>query len=310
MNKMPDPQTLRTRRTRGFALATATTLLLAAVVVLLVGPATRPAEALPPPGGMNLAPVVAADNPSVVVNERQTATNSGSFEDLEEDGTSDTVRITASEGTVTQSGTRSGAWSWSMAVGSVPADETKTITITATDSREASSKTTFSLTVKDVDRSANVDPPANDSFRDAAPLELPCAPSALPAPCGYVDGNTALATMEKKEPRPYSLTKDCGITGVSNSVWFKFTIPSDYSSWSTHLRFYTGGSSFDTVLALYKGSSLGTLQQVECSNDNYFPNWTDSLSVGVDKLSAGQTYYLQLSGTGGARSGEYRLALA
>jgi hypothetical protein len=66
----------------------------------------------------------------------------------------------------------------------------------------------------------------------------------------------------------------------------------------------TEGSSFDTVVALYKGSSLTSLQQVNCSNDNSSPNWTDNVVAAVD---AGQTYYLQLSGTGGARSGTYKL---
>jgi hypothetical protein len=120
-------------------------------------------------------------------------------------------------------------------------------------------------------------------------------------------GDTTLATMEAGEPRPSSPTKDCGIYGHDNSVWYKVTIPSVSSTWSPNLWVSSGGSSFDTVLALYKGSSLGTLQQVECSNDNSGPNWTDSLSVGGDKLTAGQTYYLQLTGTGGARSGKYQL---
>ena len=112
--------------------------------------------------------------------------------------------------------------------------------------------------------------------------------------------------MQKNEPRPSSPTKDCGIYGVDRSVWYKITIPSDYGS-SFTLHFRTYGSRFDTVLALYRGSSLRTLEQVECSNDNSLPNWTDSLSVGVDKPPAGQNYYLQLSGTGGARSGKYNL---
>jgi hypothetical protein len=61
------------------------------------------------------------------------------------------------------------------------------------------------------------------------------------------------------------------------------------------------------VLALYEGSSLGTLKQIECSNDNSLPNWNDNLSIPQTKLWVGHTYYVQLTGTGGARYGKYQL---
>lgn len=117
-------------------------------------------------------------------------------------------------------------------------------------------------------------------------------------------GNTTGATMEVGEPRPYSSTKDCGVFGVSNSVWWKVQVPSRYGSNGAYLRLSTGGSSFDTVLAVYQGSSLTSLQQVACSNDNSLPGWNEPL---IERLSSGKTYYVQLSGTGGARSGSYQL---
>jgi endonuclease/exonuclease/phosphatase family metal-dependent hydrolase len=118
--------------------------------------------------------------------------------------------------------------------------------------------------------------------------------------------------MEAGEPTPSSPTKDCGITGVSNSVWFKFKyggqgglppLPNPNYSYN----FDTKGSNFDTVLALYEGSSVDTLNQIECSNDNSLPNWNDNLRIPQSKLSVGKTYYVQLTGTGGARSGKYQL---
>jgi hypothetical protein len=114
-----------------------------------------------------------------------------------------------------------------------------------------------------------------------------------------------------REPRPYASYKDCGIYGISNSVWWKVTVPSNLPSYlygttgGAYLKLSTGGSSFDTVLAVYKGSSLTSLQQVACSNENKLPNWTDLLYA--PSLAKGQTYYVQLSGTGGARSGSYKL---
>jgi hypothetical protein len=117
---------------------------------------------------------------------------------------------------------------------------------------------------------------------------------------GAYIGDTTRASLEAGEPRPYSAIKDCGIYGIDKSVWFKLR-----SSVNTQLKVSTEGSSFDTVLGLYKGSSLTSLQQVGCSNDNN-SNWTDTVTVGV---AAEQTYYLQLSGTGGLRSGAYRLSV-
>lgn len=118
-------------------------------------------------------------------------------------------------------------------------------------------------------------------------------------------GNSSGATMEEGEPRPNSSTKDCGYLGISNSVWWKVEMPARYNGSSgAYLRLSTKGSSFDTVLAVYQGSSLTSLRQVACSNDNSLPNWNDVL---IERLRSGQTYYVQLSGTGGARSGSYNL---
>jgi hypothetical protein len=121
--------------------------------------------------------------------------------------------------------------------------------------------------------------------------------------------------MEAGEPvERYSPSgEDCGIGGRYNSVWFRVTIPSSWHAYND-LYFSTAapdyaspGSQFDTVLALYRGTSLGTLQQVACSNDNSGLNWTDWMEV---RASPGATYYLQLTGTGGAPSGKYVLRLA
>ena len=144
-------------------------------------------------------------------------------------------------------------------------------------------------------------PPGTDSFAAAPWLadSETCGSPGVPTQ-GYTSG----ATMEVGEPRPYSSTKDCGIFGVSNSVWWKVKVPSAYGSNGAYLRLSTGGSSFDTVLAVYQGSSLTSLQQIACSNDNSLPNWNEPL---IERLNSGQTYYVQLSGTGGARSGSYKL---
>jgi hypothetical protein len=82
MNTMANPRSFRTGRTPRLALAT--------TAALLLGPAPRPAEAICPESPrINLPPLLATDNPSVVVNEGQTAENSGTFEETGEDGSSD-----------------------------------------------------------------------------------------------------------------------------------------------------------------------------------------------------------------------------
>ena len=91
----------------------------------------------------NVAPVVAADNSGVTVDEGQTAVNAGTFSDVGDD----TVSLSASIGTVTDKG--DGTWSWSFATTDGP-DESEEVTITATDSDGAFTTTTFDLVVQNV----------------------------------------------------------------------------------------------------------------------------------------------------------------
>jgi hypothetical protein len=102
--------------------------------------------AAPPPPPSNHAPGVAANNATVTVNEGSTANNTGTWSDAD---SGDTVTLTASVGTITQSGTNAaGTWSWSFATTDGP-DESQTVTITADDGTTTTS-TTFGLTVNNV----------------------------------------------------------------------------------------------------------------------------------------------------------------
>jgi Bacterial Ig domain len=89
-------------------------------------------------------PTVARDNASVTVDEGDTATNSGTYDDV--DG--DTVTVSASVGTVTTN--PDGTWDWSFDTTDGP-DESQTVTITASDGTAGDEATvTFSLTVNNV----------------------------------------------------------------------------------------------------------------------------------------------------------------
>ena len=165
------------RETPRLALPAAVILLLLALALLiLLSSIAQPAQALCKEHPcLNPEPLVGADNSLVVVDEGDTATNTGSFEDSFKKNMvpPSNVTLSASEGTITQSGTTSGTWSWSLPTTEVCADETKTVTITATDSEGATSTTDFSLTVKDSPGTI----PAPNSERiayEASPEERMC----------------------------------------------------------------------------------------------------------------------------------------
>jgi len=91
------------------------------------------------------------------------------------------------------------------------------------------------------------------------------------------------ATFEAGEPQPSSC-----VTG--KTVWYRYT-----PTRNTEVTADTVGSDFDTVLAAYRGSSLGALAQVACNDD------TDSELQSRTSFTAqaGQTYYFQVGGFSG-----------
>jgi hypothetical protein len=96
-------------------------------------------------------------SPNVTVNEGQTASNSGTFNDPD---LGDSVTITSSFGQVTQSGAASGNWNWSH-VATDGDSGPITVTITATDSFGLSNSTTFTYTVLNVPPTLVISGPAS-----------------------------------------------------------------------------------------------------------------------------------------------------
>ncbi len=104
---------------------------------------------------------------------------------------------------------------------------------------------------------------------------------------------TTTATIEAAESAP-----SCGYS-IGRTVWYRYT-----PSTTRTVVANTVGSSFDTVLAAYTGSSIGDLTEVACNDDR-----------GVDLMSkirftvvAGNTYYFQAGGYWG-QGGELVLRL-
>lgn len=110
-------------------------------------------------------------------------------------------------------------------------------------------------------------PPSNDDFESAEVMSVP----------GSATGDSSNATAEPEEMRP------CGMERAT--VWFAAT-----PDQAGVLTAVTSGSSFDTVLAIYTGSSLEDLTLVDCNDDG--PN--DNTSEIRVPVTADTTYYIQL----------------
>ncbi len=91
----------------------------------------------------NVAPTLASNQASVTVNEGQTAANTGTVTDAE----NDTVTLSASVGSVINNG--NGTWSWSFGTSDGPT-QSQTVTITGNDGQGGTSTTTFALIVNNV----------------------------------------------------------------------------------------------------------------------------------------------------------------
>ncbi len=89
-------------------------------------------------------------------------------------------------------------------------------------------------------------PPANDAFANA---------QAISGAYGSAAGNTTTATAENGEPEHAG-------NPASHSIWYRWTAPSN-----GRFIFTTAGSDFDTLLAVYTGTALGSLSQVVSNDD-------------------------------------------
>ncbi len=96
------------------------------------------------------------------------------------------------------------------------------------------------------------------------------------------------ATKEAGEP------DHAGETGGA-SVWYRWEAPHTET-----VTIDTGGSSFDTLLAVYQGSAVGSLPPAIASNDDRPGGSLDTTSRLEFAATAGQTYRIALDGYGGA----------
>ena len=133
-------------------------------------------------------------------------------------------------------------------------------------------------------------PPANDRFANRA---------LITGSQTNVSASNVGASREPGEPfHAHALG--------ANSVWWSWTAPS-----SGGLTLTTEGSSIDTVVGVYTGSSISNLVFVAANEDDYLPllNETSALSRVTFNVTAGTTYQIAVDGFEG-ESGAIRLQLA
>lgn len=124
----------------------------------------------------------------------------------------------------------------------------------------------------------------NDNFADRVPL----TGSSVTA-----SGNNRTATGEAGEPNP------AGVSG-SKSAWWTWTAPS-----TGQFTINTSGSSFDTTLGVYTGSSVTSLLLVAENDDANFDAGDYTSQVTINAV-AGTKYQIQVNGYEGA-SGDITL---
>lgn len=134
------------------------------------------------------------------------------------------------------------------------------------------------------DISATSSAPANDNWSQAAIL------SGLNT---TVISTNTYATGEANEPVHAGM-------GAGKSLWWAWSAVSNGLVTAT-----TAGSSFDTVLGVYTGTSLSTLTEIAASDDAGL----NAFSQATFFATNGNTYYFALDGVSAAAFGEARLRL-
>ena len=125
-------------------------------------------------------------------------------------------------------------------------------------------------------------PPANDNFANA---------QVITGCSGSVNGTNFNATKEAGEPTHVS-------GAGSRSVWYQWQAPPNSSVTIT-----TAGSTYDTVLAVYTGTSVNALGTAVASNDDVGGTPHDVTSTVTFTANAGTIYRIAVDGFNNGGSG-------
>lgn len=126
-------------------------------------------------------------------------------------------------------------------------------------------------------------PPANDDFANASVLS-----STLPA---ATTGSNVYASKEQNEP---DHAASQGFPKGGSSVWWKWTAAS--TTKVTVTTGFSGATDFNSLLAVYTGTSVSTLTLIAANNDF---NGSETSTLTFQAVS-GTTYYIAVDGQFGA----------
>jgi len=134
--------------------------------------------------------------------------------------------------------------------------------------------------------------PPNDNFANA---------QVISANAASTNGTTRGATREINEPDHSTDTDGFSWLG-DHSVWYSWTAPS-----SGPMSIDTCQANIDSILAVYTGSSLGSLGRVTDNNNNCPSGWGSKVSFNA---VAGTTYRIAVGDAGGLRESTFTLTLS
>jgi Bacterial Ig-like domain len=181
-------------------------------LVIMSGPARAvPGDPCPDCVVVHNPPEVTVNSSVVTINEGTQVTNAGTYDDTSDDD-SDTVSITVKDsggqtlGSVTGGGFESGTWNWSYTPPDGPSSQT--LTVTARDSTNRSSSTTFTLNVNNVAPTVNLQ---SGSF------------SSVPEGGSFAKGYSSYGyNILVSDPGNDTWTVNTGC-GANGSEWFEST---------------------------------------------------------------------------------------
>lgn len=137
--------------------------------------------------------------------------------------------------------------------------------------------------------------PANDNFANA---------QSISGSTVSVDGTTEGATVEGGEPAPDPNSSDP--SPGEHTVWYRWTAPTSGSTIIDTCR-----ANIDSILTVYTGSGLDTLDRVVDNNDDHSYCGSDSLGSKVTfDAQAGTTYHISVGDTGALQQSTFTLKLS
>ena len=124
-------------------------------------------------------------------------------------------------------------------------------------------------------------PTMSASFYAPIPNDAWASASMIDGVEGVVVGGNVTATKQPSEP---AVAGDPG----GASIWYRFEPPA-----TGELDLSTKGSAFDTVMGVYRGTSVSKLKEVAANDD---ANKTRSWSATTADVERGKTYYVAIDG--------------